>query len=104
MTSMHHHGRSGFSDAYLEKIYPMPRMTRSLEEWYRFRHEDLPGLDDATLAREGRRAQWRADLDADPDRRRWLTERVAAVEAERQLRVAQIKQALRAHRQDRGAA
>ena len=66
----------------LDCIYRLPNPNRSLEDFNRSRHWDLLDLSDGQLAREGRVAQHRADLDPDPARAAWLCGRVAAVGAE----------------------
>lgn len=64
----------------------MPREMRSLEDGQRLHHLDLPCLSDDDLAREGRCARQRADLDRDSVRRTWFIQRVEAVGVERTRR------------------
>lgn len=78
-----HVRRPSFPNSYLEKVCPRPQPLRSLEDWERLHHDDLPHLDDDALAREGRCARLRADLDRDAMRRAWFVGRVAAVGIER---------------------
>lgn len=97
MTMLPHdrHQRTSFSDAYLERLCPFPKLTRSYEDAQRLQHFDLPGLDDHVLASEGRRAQRRADYDPNPNQRAWFLERVGAVEEEKRRRQEEIFSELR---------
>lgn len=79
-----------FPEAYLERVYPMPRPLDWLHEWERLHHHDLEALDDSVLLREHRRVQRRLDDDPDACRREWLARRLAAVERERQSRRPQV--------------
>lgn len=79
--------RQTFAKAYLERIYPTPRPYLHHEDRQRFLHLDLEWLDDEALAREGRRAHHRADIDDDPISRVWFIEQVQAVDAEKRRRV-----------------
>lgn len=77
----------------LARIYEMPRETRTLDDWHRVRHNDLPAFGDAALTIEARRVS--ARLDVEPDRyvRAWLLARLDAVAAERRRRRAPARPA-----------
>lgn len=93
----HQTHREGFSEAYLERICPTPLPMRSLDDWYRSRNADLEALTDRELAREGRLARQRADLDPDTNSRAWFEQRTRAVDAEVQRRRAELTAELRRH-------
>jgi len=88
--------RPGFSATYLERICPLPRPMRSLADWTRHIHADLETLTDRELAREGRLARQRADLDWNPDTRAWFEGRATAIDAEIKRRRAALTAQLRA--------
>lgn len=69
----------GPSASFLSDIYPMPHPYLWEEDWHRWHHRDLAGMDAAALRREGRRVQSRLDHERDRHSRDWLTERLAAV-------------------------
>jgi hypothetical protein len=72
-----------FPDAFLERIYPLPKPMRSIEEWQREHHQDLEALDDFTLQRERRCVQHRLDYETDQFVRSWLAVRLTAIDRER---------------------
>lgn len=76
----------------LDSIYKLPCPLRTLEEFQRGRHEDLPYLDDAALDRDLRLVQLRADADTDPAVRAWLLERLSAGDVEKESRKRQRAQ------------
>lgn len=59
-------------------VYPIPDPFRSLEEWERWRHLDLPELSTPELLRERARLRLRLTLDDAPDS--WCLERLQAIE------------------------
>lgn len=77
-----HDSRTDFSASYLDNLCEMPQPQRSLEDWERRRHLDLPQFTDEQLATEGRQARRRADYDHDEIRRAWFIERIRAVRHE----------------------
>ena len=70
----------------LERVYELPRDTRSSDDWHRRRHQDLPGLSDFDLTRDARRVAQRLDYESDPFAQAWLRERLDRVAAERRSR------------------
>jgi hypothetical protein len=71
-----------FSDTYLNRILDMPRPLRTLEDWQRQRHQDLPYASDDELGREMYLCRHRRALDSDPARGTWLAERETAIRDE----------------------
>ena len=80
------HRQYSRDDRRLERIYAMPRDCRSLEDYDRGRHLDLPGLTDDDLDREAIRVAHRWAYEPDRAPRGWLTERRDAIRAERDRR------------------
>src|SRR5918998_1563080 len=76
------HGTPTFPEPFLARLYPLPHPLVTLEEFLRFRHEDLADFSDEALAREYRRVRARADLDPDEASRAWLDGRLAAIDIE----------------------
>ncbi len=74
-------------DRALDRLYPMPRPTRTIEEWVRLHHRDLPDLSDLDLDREAFAVARRLCRDRDACRVAWLVERRDAVRAERRRRI-----------------
>ena len=70
---------AAFSTAYLNRLYPLPRPFLSIEDWQRWWHRDLAGLDLDALWVELRRLRRRLDYEHDRLHRRWLQEREAAI-------------------------
>ena len=70
------------SDRALDRLYPMPRPTHTIEEWARLHHRDLPDLSDLDLDREAFAVARRLCRDRDRGRVAWLVERRDAVRAE----------------------
>lgn len=66
----------------LDHLYILPKDTRSLEEYQRARHLDLPDLDSVDLSVEAFRVMSRLAREHDSARRGWLAERRSAVRAE----------------------
>ena len=81
-------GRQPKPPQELDRLYELPNETRSLSDWYRLRHLDLPALDDIELACEANRVLSRLSYEDDRGRRAWLNERRAATEQERRHRQA----------------
>lgn len=78
-------------DAWLlNRIYPVVEFPWEYEEtWLRYLHRDLDSMDLPALLREGRRAQYRLDLEG---RNQWLEERLEAIDeaiAEERAAIAQ---------------
>ncbi len=67
-------------ERWLEWLCPLPRPLVSYEELQHAEHHDLREREAADLHRERRRIHLRLDLDDAPPA--WLTERVAAIDAE----------------------
>ena len=88
MISPTHLERQPLSSRGLDRLYPLPNETRSLDDAYRLRHLDLPHLGDLDLDRE--RFRLSACIAFEPDRlgRGWLVERRDAVLAEQHRRAA----------------
>src|SRR3954447_8370073 len=63
MTSLAH--RAG-TPLWLARLYPLPEPLVSIEEFYRSRHADLPGLDTAALFHERYRCRHRAMIEDTP--------------------------------------
>jgi len=70
----------------LDRTYELPNQNRSLEDWHRVRHLDLPSLDAVALDVEAFRVMSRLSCEPDANRRAWLVERRDAVRAERDAR------------------
>ena len=70
----------------LDRTYELPNQNRSLEDWHRVRHLDLPLLDAVALDVEAFRVMSRLSCEPDANRRAWLVERRDAVRAERDAR------------------
>ena len=70
----------------LDRIYAMPNENRSLDDYHRARHLDLPRLDDLDLVLEERCVLARLAYDGDWGRRAWLIERRGAIQHERRRR------------------
>jgi len=62
---------------WLERVYPLPRPTATLEEWERATHRDLGNLDRDALHRELLRVRFRLAVERRPDP--WLADREKAV-------------------------
>ncbi|MDP9363880.1 MAG: hypothetical protein M3Q10_06585 [Chloroflexota bacterium] len=80
--------RQAPSPATLERIYQLPRDTRSLDDYHKNRNRDLPGLDEVELACEAHRVLSRLSYEPDRSTRGWLIARLGAIEAERRGRYA----------------
>ena len=76
-------------DRALDRLYPMPRPTRTIEEWARLHHHDLPELSDLDLDREAFDLARRLCRDRDRGRVAWLVERRDALRAECRRRAAE---------------
>lgn len=63
-----------FRPSFVERIYPVPRITDSHEDWLRFYHLDLPYEDRRAMRREIQRAELRLSMEDDPHP--WVQERV----------------------------
>ena len=83
-----HLERQPLSARGLDRLYPLPNETRSLDDAYRLRHLDLPHLDDLDLDRERFRLSARIAHEPDRHRRGWLVERRDAVLTEQRRRSA----------------
>jgi hypothetical protein len=73
---------ASFSEAYLERICPMPQPFRWITDWERLHHQDIAELSDEELRREAYVARHRRMLDGEESRRLWLGEREAKCWAE----------------------
>lgn len=73
-------------DRALDRLYPLPRETASLEEWHRRRQLDLVELSDLDLDREECGVATRLYRDRDRAHVAWLVERREAIRAERRQR------------------
>ncbi len=82
MVAVEHLTRQPLADRDLERIYPMPRDTRSSDDYDRCRHRDLPGLADLDLDRAAFGVANRLYHDRDAGRVAWLVERRDAIRAE----------------------
>lgn len=78
-----------FPTSLLDRIYSLPNPYRSIDDWFRTRHEDLPGLSDRELTREIRRVSARLDFEW-PERGHWLWARLDACHAEQGKRRASV--------------
>lgn len=88
MMPSHHRSRQPSPQA-IERLYGLPNENRSIDDWYRLRHRDLPAMSDHELDRERTRVRLRAAYEPDRFRLRWLEDRQAAIAAEpRRQRVA----------------
>jgi hypothetical protein len=76
-----------FSEAYLERICPMPKPFRWITDWERLHHDDVVSMSDEELRREAYVTRHRRMLDDDTACRQWLAERETAcrVELDRRL-------------------
>jgi hypothetical protein len=74
--------RQGFSRLYLDKTYPIPKWMLTSEEWDRWHHRDLDRLSEAQLKRERRLSEHRLDRESDRRHYAWLSQHVAAIDAE----------------------
>ncbi len=81
-----HLNRQPVTPRGLDRIYEMPRETRSLDDWYRRRNLDLPGFNDLDLDRERFRLSARIAYEPDPCHRAWLVARREAVLTEQRRR------------------
>lgn len=75
-------------ERWLDRLYPMPRECRSIDDWHRARNLDLPFFDAGNLDRERFRVSARIAHDHDRHRRAWLTERRDLVAREQRRRSA----------------
>lgn len=66
----------------LDRIYPIPRDTVSLEQFERRRHRDLPDLADEVLRQEADRCRLRLWIEENPMHEVWLRERHDQLRAE----------------------
>ena len=71
----------------LDRLYALPRVMQSLEDYRRAHHYDLSGLSDLDLDREAFGVMARLCHDREPGRVAWLVERRDAIRAERQRRI-----------------
>lgn len=67
---------------FVVRLYPLPNPMRSLGDYYRARHEDLPHLDDSDLRAELARVRMRRALEQDAAAAAWLAEREDRLVAE----------------------
>lgn len=74
-------------DHALDRLYLLPRDTRSCEDWDRRRHLDLAALSDLDLDREAWGVAARLYRDRDPGAVAWLVTRRDAIRAERRRRL-----------------
>ena len=81
-----HLERQPLSSRGLDRLYPLPNETRSLDDAYRLRHLDLPHLGDLDLDRERFRLSSRIAYEPDRYHRSWLAERREAVLMEQRRR------------------
>ena len=79
-------GRQLPSPRQLDRLYPLPRETRSLDDWRRVRHFDLAEMNAGELDCEPFRVLGRLADKTDHGCREWLIGRRAAVQAERRRR------------------
>lgn len=92
----HHSGRITSDDefrvplAFLELAYPIPRDTRSRDDFERRRHQDLPDLSSEDLALEGYRVLLRLCFERDALALDWLRERRRVVREEIERRRAEV--------------
>jgi len=69
------------TNCFVERLYPVPNVYYSQEQWERYNHADLPLLSDQELQAERRRVQFALDWSGKwPDP--WYRERFEAVQAE----------------------
>ena len=86
MIAAEHLHRQPPSSRSLDRLYPMPKDGRSIDDWYRNRNLDLERLDDADLDHEAFRVAARLAYETDRRHRAWLLERREAVRQERARR------------------
>jgi hypothetical protein len=61
------------TDRHLERLYRIPKVTRSLEDWMKVHHRDLAEMDALGLELEDHRVRHRLAYDPRPND--WLLER-----------------------------
>jgi hypothetical protein len=66
----------------LHRVYPMPKDTRSIDDFQRRRHRDIPLMAEEDLEAEVVRTQLRIWMEDDVDNRIWLKERKVEAQAE----------------------
>ncbi len=79
-------GTTTLHDRSLDRLYLLPRDTRSWEDWDRRRHLDLAALSDLDLDREAWGVAARLYRDREPGAVAWLVTRRDAIRAERRRR------------------
>jgi len=79
-------GRQVRSPRYLDAVYRMPNENRSLDDYYRARHLDVPHLDDLDLVLEERCVLARLSYEGNRECRSWLIARRDAILRERRRR------------------
>ena len=78
--------RGSYLSALVIEAYADPDPMRSLEEFERLRHDDLPRLTIEEIDRERGAARLRWIYDPDPSR--WLIDRIERLDRERERRLA----------------
>ncbi len=86
MIAAAHRRRQAPTLEMLDRLYELPRDGRSIDDWHRARHYDLPTLDDLALACEDHRVMTRLAYDPGRARREWLVGRRLAIAEERRRR------------------
>src|SRR5687768_10760304 len=66
----------------LDRIYAVPRETRSSADYARLRHWDLPAMSAFWLSRERWRVEHRLSLERDAATAAWLVARIEAIDGE----------------------
>ena len=74
--------RRRFGTKFLDRLYAIPDPMRSIDDYYKQRHDDLPLLTTEKLHQEARMVRQRADLEDDEIARWWLGQRLDRVRAE----------------------